>query len=214
MTESPRDISKILANAYPDCSFLTNFLIRWRPYICPFHELIRSIPKSKSVLDVGCGIGLMSVLLSHLGKAKKVVGIDVSQKAIDTARSAVVPLDCDVTFEYLSKDKPWPDGDFDTIVSVDVLHHIPAAEQRDFIRRLAHTGFKANVVFKDISPKPFWKALANIAHDLLLSRQWTHPRSEVEVEKWLQEEGLSIVVSRRLDTLWYSHYLIVAKRGN
>jgi len=164
------------------------------------------------MLDVGCGVGLMTVLLAQLGKVKHAIGIDTSHRAIYTARAAVIPHDCDVRFQYLSKDAPWPDEEFDTIVCIDVLHHVPLEKQRGFVARLMQVGQRSRVIFKDVSPRPFWKALANIAHDLLISQQWIYIQDEEEVKEWFQDAGFSIIVHRRLDMLWYSHYLLVAEK--
>lgn len=212
MKESPHSISKILVDAYPNCSYLSGLLIRWRPYICPFHELVRYMSTTMSIMEVGCGIGLMTVLMAQLGKVKYGIGFDISRKAIDIARAAVIPHDCDIHFRCLSKDDPWPDGEFDTVVCVDVLHHIPRREQRDFIGKLAGVGKRSRIVFKDVSPKPFWKAFANVLHDLMLARQWIYCRSDEQVRKWFEEEEFSIIEHRRLDVLWYSHYLLVAEK--
>ena len=163
-------------------------------------------------MEVGYGIGLMTILMAQLGKVKYGIGFDISRKAIDIARAAVIPHDCDIHFCCLSKDDPWPNGEFDTVVCVDVLHHIPRQEQHDFIGKLARVGKRSTIVFKDVSPKPFWKALASVLHDLIIARQLIYCRSEEKVRKWFEQEGLSIISHRRLDMLWYSHYVLVAEK--
>ena len=90
--ETPADMSRVLVKAYSRATGLSALLIRWRPYICPFHEIIKSVPFGSLFLDVGCGVGLMSSLLVHSGKAKSVVGIDTSAGAIETAQHAVLPV--------------------------------------------------------------------------------------------------------------------------
>ncbi|HLG23078.1 MAG TPA: class I SAM-dependent methyltransferase [Candidatus Manganitrophaceae bacterium] len=209
---TPRDVSRILVGAYPSAGPLSRFLIRWRPYICPFHELIQSVPVCDSVLDVGCGVGLMSVLLAYTGKVARGVGVDPSPGAIETARAAVLPEGRDIVFRRAPGPDQWPDERFDSIVCIDVLHHVPPSEQRAFIKKLAQVDFTGRIVFKDVSPKPFWMAWASRLHDLFISRQWIHIRSEEEVRRWFEEEGFSVTGPTRHDTLWYSHYLIVAEK--
>lgn len=210
--ETPADVSRVLVRAYPRATGLAALLIRWRPYICPFHKIIGSVPFGSSFLDVGCGVGLMSTLLVVSGKAQSVVGIDTSAGAIETAQHAVLPDEAVGAFRCLSDEDSWPQDHFDGVVCLDVLHHIPAEEQRNFVKRLAHLNFTGKIVFKDVSPRPFWKALASRMHDLLVSRQWIHIRNEDEVREWFESEGLAVTESRRLDMLWYSHYLLVAER--
>jgi 2-polyprenyl-3-methyl-5-hydroxy-6-metoxy-1,4-benzoquinol methylase len=208
---TPGDVSKILVDAYPSVGLLGGQLIRWRPFICPFHEIIPYVPLCAPVLEVGCGVGLMTVLLANVGRIQRAVGIDVSQKPIEIARRAVYPKECEVSFECLPKNASWPEG-FDTVLCIDVLHHIPRNEQREFVQRLASVIPGRTIIFKDVSPRPFWMATANILHDLFLSGQWVSIPDEHEVCAWFEEEGLSVVEQRRLDTLWYSHYLVVAEK--
>ncbi len=210
--ETPADVSRVLVKAYPRASGLFAFLIRWRPYACPFHEIIKSVPFGSLFLDVGCGVGLMSTLLVHSGKANRVVGIDTSAAAIGIAQHAVPPEKTEVSFRCLSDRESWPQERFDGVICLDVLHHIPFQEQHNFVKRLARLNFTGKIIFKDVSPRPFWKALASKIHDLLISRQWIHIRDEDEVREWFESEGFSVTESRRLDMLCYSHYLLVAER--
>lgn len=156
---------------------------------------------------------MMTVLLANLGRIKTAVGFDVSKRAIDIARKAIYPKGCDLTFRRLSPGDRWPQDRFDAVVCIDVLHHVPRLEQRAFITKLCGSGAGRRIIFKDVSPKPLWMAIGNILHDLLLSRQWICIRGENEVEAWFREDGMEILESKRLDTLWYSHYLIVAQRN-
>lgn len=212
MAKAPANLSKILIDAYPDCGFLSKLLIRFRPYICPFHELVKKVDKNSSVLEVGCGTGIMTILLAHLGKIKSGIGIDVSQKSISIAQRAIYPKSSKITFKCISENIPWPEGRFNTIISIDVLHHIEKEEQRIFIKKLSQACNDGKVIFKDVSPKPFWKAMASKIHDLLLSGEHICIRSEEDVLQWLKEEGFFIKEFQRLDMLWYSHYCIVAEK--
>lgn len=209
--ETPADVSRLLVKAYPTVG-LSALLIRWRPYICPFHELLKSVPVCGSVLDVGCGVGLMSLLLAWSGRVKRIVGIDASERAIETASSAVLPEGCEASFRCVSESDPWPDEVIDHVLCIDVLHHVAVSKQREFIKSLSQLNFRGKIIFKDVSPRPFWMALASRAHDLLISRQWIHIRNEEEVKQWFEEENLSVIGPCRMDTLWYSHYLLLVER--
>jgi 2-polyprenyl-3-methyl-5-hydroxy-6-metoxy-1,4-benzoquinol methylase len=209
---TPRAVSDLLVGAYPRTGTLTRQMIRFRPYICPFHDLLPHIPRNGSVLEVGCGVGMMSVLLAHCGATKRALGIDVSEKAIETARSSVAPQGVDLRFRSVEASEGYPDG-FDTVVCIDVLHHVLRQDQRAFVERLVSVRPGKTLVFKDVSPKPAWKAFASILHDLVLSRQFIAIPREAEVREWIEEAGMTVVVDRRLDTLWYSHYLLVAEKN-
>lgn len=81
-------------------------------------QTVLSLISSGSVLDIGCGDG---ILLEHL-KQRGIVGtgIDISSKAIDICRER--GLDCrqaDITDTL-----PFENNSFDTVVLTDVLEHI------------------------------------------------------------------------------------------
>ncbi|MBX9737461.1 MAG: hypothetical protein K2X32_11100, partial [Phycisphaerales bacterium] len=61
------ELSQVAASIFTTGPFLFRQLQRFRPYICPFEELIRHVPAGASVLDVGCGGGLWLHLLSATG---------------------------------------------------------------------------------------------------------------------------------------------------
>jgi 2-polyprenyl-3-methyl-5-hydroxy-6-metoxy-1,4-benzoquinol methylase len=145
------------------------------------------------------------------------VGIDVSQPAIDMAKAAAKQvamsnLRAMLSFHRIELDADWPTGKFDVLTCIDVLHHVPAARQRDFVRKLASANCARKLIFKDVSPVPLWMGLASVLHDLALSRQWITMRHEDRIREWLIEDGLMVTQCKRLDTLWYSHYLIVAEK--
>lgn len=155
----PKEISEKVLGAYPHAGFFPRLLIRLRPYICPFHELADVISRPGSVLEVGCGYGMMTVLLAHIGKVVTGTGIDISEKSIAVAKRAVLPKGCNIKFRRIMPGESWPDGAYDNVLSIDVLHHIPRADQRAFIKNLCRAARSGTVVFKDVSPKPHGKLL-------------------------------------------------------
>jgi 2-polyprenyl-3-methyl-5-hydroxy-6-metoxy-1,4-benzoquinol methylase len=209
---APKEVCRILQGKYPDPGFLHGLFLRLRPYICPFHEICKYVPENSAVLDIGCGIGIMTVLLASLGLLRKGIGVDMSEEAIRTASSAAIPRHCDVSFHFVEREEQWPtDGPLDVIICIDVLHHVPKSGQREFVKRVAEYAKTGRVIFKDISPKPTWKAMVNVLHDLLLCREWISIRDETQVKRWFQEEGFTILEFKRLDIWCYSHYLLVVE---
>ena len=185
----------------------------YRPYIFPIGELIEQIPLGASVLDVGCGGGLFLGLLASAGRIAHGTGFDASGPAIETARGMadLLPADQQVlTFHQLDAAEPWPEGPFDAVSIIDVMHHVPPKRHRDLIHRAAaRLGPGGMLLVKDIPPRPFWRACANRVHDLVLARQWVHlPRPE-DIRSWAEAEGLSLVRRERINMLWYGHELMV-----
>jgi ubiquinone/menaquinone biosynthesis C-methylase UbiE len=79
------------------------------------------LSENKIVLDLGCNTGYGSEILS--GKAKKVVGVDVSEKAILLAKQDYGHLGID--FKLIDGQRlPFSDNEFDIVVSCQVIEHI------------------------------------------------------------------------------------------
>lgn len=81
-------------------------------------QTVLSLIDSGTVLDIGCGDG---ILMEHL-KQKGVtgVGIDISAKAISFCKER--GLDCRVA--DIAEKLPFENGSFDTVILTDVLEHI------------------------------------------------------------------------------------------
>jgi SAM-dependent methyltransferase len=83
-------------------------------------ELMKAtnIRSGEKVLDIGCGPGNSSNLISKTGA--KVTGIDFSQKMIDVALSTYP----DITFQQADAENiPQPDNTFDVVIANYVVHH-------------------------------------------------------------------------------------------
>lgn len=81
-------------------------------------------PEQASVLDVGCGVGLMERALA--GKFRRSVGVDIESEVLDEARHALP----DSEFVLYDGHKlPFADNEFDLVFAVCVFHHVPL-EQR------------------------------------------------------------------------------------
>jgi len=189
-------------------------MLKWRPHLYPVHEILKRVPHNAQVLDVWCGMGIMPVLLSINATAKRIVGFDTSAQALQIARSACYPPEAHVEFHGAPPLVAWPSQTFDVVLCIDVLHHLPALAQRRFLAEITRLcAENGRVIFKDIAPSPWWKATANTLHDLIVSRQWAHYRTEATVREWFQYEGLNVVEQVRLVRLWYSHFLLVAHKS-
>ena len=71
------------------------------------------IPRDFSVLDVGCGDGLLAKVISHARPDLALIGIDVLVR-----ERTHIPVN-----EYDGKTIPYDDASFDAVMFVDVLHY-------------------------------------------------------------------------------------------
>lgn len=86
----------------------------------------QKLPSPTSVLDIGCGAGLLTQFLSSYGH--KVSGIDLSEKSLEIARKK----DVQQKIDYRSGNAailPFKDGQFDVVCAMDLLEHVENPEQ-------------------------------------------------------------------------------------
>ena len=89
---------------------------------------IHSMQPGRSVLEIGCGIGMDSYLMAR--HALRVTGIDLTDIAIETVRSRFAREGLDGTFEIGDAEAlHFPDEHFDYVYSFGVLHHVADTER-------------------------------------------------------------------------------------
>lgn len=90
--------------------------------------------KSKVILNIGCGYGWFEVhALKH--NCKKIYGIEISENDLETARKSI--NNKRIEFKVGSAIKlPFPSNYFDTVVSWDVLEHIPKNTERTMFKEI------------------------------------------------------------------------------
>jgi SAM-dependent methyltransferase len=210
-------VAAIAGDLFRHAAFPLRQMQSLRPYICPFGLLVEREPRGARVLDVGCGSGLFLGLLLRAGAIAEGVGFDVDRGAVDAARAmaARAPNGTRLRFECLPPDAPWPEGPFDVVSMVDVMHHVPVAAQRDVVRKVAERLAPGGLfLYKDMVKRPRWRAWANRLHDLVVARQWIHYLDLEAVVDEGRRCGLHVTHRGRVDRWWYGHeYAVLEKRG-
>jgi len=212
-------MSAIARRMYRQGPMLLRTLQHFRPFICPFEKLVEHIPDGARVLDVGCGAGLLLGLAAGLGREFEGFGFDVSPMAIELAKvmaihAATVNPRARLTFERLDVGAPWPEGSFDLVFLIDVMHHVPPASQHTLLERvISKVRPGGHLVYKDMCLRPWWKAQANRLQDLIIAREWITYVPVLTVENWARTEGMSVTASEDIGRLWCGHELRVMRRA-
>jgi len=80
--------------------------------------------RSLRILDIGCGAGFFSIILSQLGHT--VHGIDITPNMIDEANQLAQSLDCDATFSVMDAENlSFNTNTFDIVVARNVTWNLP-----------------------------------------------------------------------------------------
>ena len=101
--------------------------------------------RDKTVLDIGCGLGAITILLADTYGARSVLGIDVEPHLIAHCRKRVraAGLDDRIRFELVEPGPlRYPDDAFDVVFTKDTIVHIPDKYPfyRDIFRMLKSPG--------------------------------------------------------------------------
>lgn len=154
----------------------------WRParvlwWSYEYLALVEKVTKTvlslspKLILDFGCGDGYLTLRLLHLNEHVKVVGVDVSDRALMFARAFC--SDSQRAAFYRSIDEiPQNLIPFDVVIAMEVLEHIPPDNLPNVVEQvwkaLRHDGwFVVSVPTTNIALNP-----KHYQHFSLNSLQW------------------------------------------
>jgi 2-polyprenyl-3-methyl-5-hydroxy-6-metoxy-1,4-benzoquinol methylase len=100
-------------------------------WILPLQDAAEELPKQGLILDMGCGYGFMTNYLSLESPDRAIIANDPAANRIAIAQRTVGAR---TNVQFLAIDSRQIDrSDFDGICVVDVLHHVPYADQQALI---------------------------------------------------------------------------------
>lgn len=196
--------------------FLARSKAIYRPLICPFDRLLNLLPEKQRVLDIGCGNGVLLQLIARYRSPSALGGLDTNQRAIEAASKVFrssqdsVPARLEV---YDGVTFPEWIGEYDYVLLVDVLHHIPRDRQGQTLLTLFEKlKLGAKLIIKDIdASQPFW-CLFNKLHDLVLAGQYPHELAASELRAQLSNIGFIVKDLTKERIYVYPHFTIFAEK--
>ena len=180
-----------------------------------------------SLLDIGCGGGLLSEPMARLGFA--VTGVDASDKNIGTAKAHAAQSGLAIDYRAASAEKLVEEGAvFDVVLNMEVVEHV--ADVGAYLAactRLAKPGGLTFVATLNKTLKSL--ALAKIGAEYVLgwlprgTHDWNRFLPPSDLKKLLEETGLTVLKTQgvsfdplswdwRLSSDVDVNYMIVAKK--
>jgi 2-polyprenyl-3-methyl-5-hydroxy-6-metoxy-1,4-benzoquinol methylase len=175
------------------------------------------LPGSGRILDVGCGFGLFSVYFALVGGRRELHGVDPSARRIQMARHCAQRVGVGDRTRYLqgtAQSLP-PDARYDAIYLLDVLHHVPPAEQEPLLANLRERlPIGGTLLVKDVTTdSAFRLKFTEILDRVMVGLE--EPLTYRHHHEWaaiLERLGFSVRTVRVPDLLPYPHVVLLAKR--
>lgn len=209
------DIVTFLSSTTANATFLQKLKIKYRPFVCPFDELIDYANPRDSVYDIGCGSGQFAALIANFTDVNTIKGIEIDKHLVRNATQINKRFSKDkaISFSHFSGSNiPKDIEKYDLIYMIDVYHHIPRDIREDFMRQI-YEKMKpgARLMFKDINAgSPFIPF--NKVHDLVFAQEMPHEISFYNAIQLLTSLGFKIVEARTKQVFVYPHYFILAQK--
>jgi len=153
-----REARRVL-ELYPSLSLYDKLAILARLVFCarPILQVLEyHLPKSGLVIDLGCGYGVISHLVTGECPDRSVIGLDASSRRIDVARKSV---DHRENMEFHVADVQEAEiPSCDAVIMIDVLSIFPyETQERILTQCYKKLGSRGIVVVKDSCKSPRWK---------------------------------------------------------
>jgi len=154
--------------------------------------------RGKTVLDVGCGGGILAEAMARLGA--RVTGIDLSEKPLKVAQLHLLESGVAVDYHLASaEDFAARNGElFDIVTCMEMLEHVPDPSSTvAACARLVKPG--GRVFFSTINrnPKSYLLAVIGAEYILKLLPRGTHDYARFikpsELSRWCRDAGLETI---------------------
>ena len=114
-------------------------LLATRFRLLPMQSIDAAVPKSGTILEVGCGQGVLAQVLHRLSPNRTIVGCDLSESRIAVARRVAQLAGTDALSFHVADmcQMPFAAAQFDAAVMAEVLYLIPYTLQEVALCELA-----------------------------------------------------------------------------
>jgi Methyltransferase small domain. len=162
----------LISNAFQRVGFSSGAYARIRMALCPLFDIEAALPEEGTIVDVGCGAGLLLqwLALDPKNDRRRLIGIETDCRRVALGRQVCdsLAINCRVDLRIENFGNANVQKNLAAIVFVDVLHHMDFDLQETMILHafelLAEGG---TLVIKDVGTTPAVKYLYSYLFDAL-----------------------------------------------
>ena len=132
-------------------------------------EELVDLAEPESLLDVGCGEGVLVQRLAHRLGSRRVVGVDLQEESIQAGWSEHPAPNLEYR-TMAAGELPFAAGEFDVVSAIEVLEHVPDPQR--MLREMARCAGRHLLV--SVPREPLWRAL-NLARGAYWSQLGNTP---------------------------------------
>lgn len=152
--------------------------------------------KNKKILDIGCGFGAF-IRYSLEKEALEVSGVEISEDDLLTAKNAFKNKNV-ILKEGTAINLPFSDNSFDTVVSFEVLEHIPKNTENQMFSEIHRVLKKGGILYLSTPYASFISKYFDPAYYLIGHRHY----SKAQIENLTKNNKLEIQKLLTIGTFW------------
>ena len=198
-----------LFDLYSKDGYVNAFLhIRW--WHASLEKVAELVPKSGTILDLGCGYGIMSNYLALESPGRKILGAEMSGRKVKYAKKGLPNVE--ILNQDITQLKLPP---CDAILFLDVLHHLRSyREQEELLKYcIGLLSPKGMLLVKEINDKPRLKFLfARFIDNSLYPGDKFYFRTEPDMTALLKSLNLDVTFHPIHEGKPLSHVVYAARK--
>jgi trans-aconitate methyltransferase len=179
---SLKEARRIAGIYHPSLTLRDKLTILARLIFCarPIIDLLeRYLPERGLIVDLGCGYGTISQLVSSAHKDRSVIGVDMSSRRIKMAVSGVNHSN---SIEFRAADvRDFHIPSCSAVIMIDILYMLTFGEQERLLSRcyekLSDSGV---VIIKDNCKSPYWKYAYAYIEDVIKTKLGVYGKEVAE----------------------------------